>query len=167
MHYFTDVIKKYFVFSGRASRREFWMFELSIFVIMLVIFALTMFVLPLVNEPNTRDLGMNLLWVLIGIHMVFSLAVFIPSLAVLVRRLHDISKSGWWYFISLIPLAGGIWLLVLLSTKGDIGSNEYGADPYAVTSPAPVAPNGIINPTPTENVTEIPTVSTIESDTNI
>lgn len=61
----------------------------------------------------------------------YSLAVLIPSLAVGVRRLHDIGKSGWWLLISLIPLVGGIWLLVLLATNGVVGENQYGPDPKA------------------------------------
>jgi uncharacterized membrane protein YhaH (DUF805 family) len=55
--------------------------------------------------------------------------VFIPGLAVAVRRLHDVGKSGWWYFIALIPIIGGIWLLILFCTEGISGSNEYGPDP--------------------------------------
>lgn len=64
--------------------------------------------------------------VLIGL---YSLAVFIPSLAVTVRRLHDTNHSGWMYFVSLIPLIGGIWLLILLCTDGTHGQNQYGPDP--------------------------------------
>ena len=52
-----------------------------------------------------------------------------PSIAVMVRRLHDIGKSGWWYFIALIPLAGPIWLIVLLATDSQEGTNEYGVNP--------------------------------------
>ena len=60
---------------------------------------------------------------------IYALAVFVPSLAVAVRRLHDINKSGWFYFVSLIPLIGGIWLFILLCTEGTQGPNQYGDDP--------------------------------------
>jgi uncharacterized membrane protein YhaH (DUF805 family) len=57
------------------------------------------------------------------------LAVLVPSLAVMIRRLHDIGKSGWWFFISFIPLIGSIWLLVLLVTDSQPGENQYGPNP--------------------------------------
>lgn len=60
---------------------------------------------------------------------IYSLFVLLPSIAVGVRRLHDIGKSGWWMFIVFIPIIGGIYLLVLFATEGDNGSNEYGPDP--------------------------------------
>ncbi len=63
------------------------------------------------------------------IYMLYALAVLIPGLAVAVRRLHDIGKSGWWILISLIPLIEGIWLLVLLVTDSEAGSNKWGANP--------------------------------------
>jgi uncharacterized membrane protein YhaH (DUF805 family) len=65
------------------------------------------------------------------IGMLYSLAVLVPGIAVAVRRLHDIDKSGWWLLISLIPLIGAIWLIVLLATEGTRGSNPFGADPKA------------------------------------
>ena len=63
--------------------------------------------------------------------MLGGLAHFIPGLAVVVRRLHDVGKSGWFYLIALIPLIGIIWLLVLMCTDGDKGDNAYGPDPKA------------------------------------
>jgi uncharacterized membrane protein YhaH (DUF805 family) len=67
------------------------------------------------------------------------LAVIIPSLAVGARRLHDIGKSGWWQLISLIPIIGGIWLIVLMATNGTPGVNEYGTNPKEVAA-TPVTP---------------------------
>ena len=60
---------------------------------------------------------------------IYSLALIIPSIAVSIRRLHDIGKSGWWLFISLIPIAGPIWLLVLMFIEGTQGTNQYGENP--------------------------------------
>lgn len=61
--------------------------------------------------------------------MLYSLAIFIPNLAVIVRRLHDQDKSGFWFFIGFVPIIGGIWLLVLYLTDGTPGPNRFGADP--------------------------------------
>jgi uncharacterized membrane protein YhaH (DUF805 family) len=66
------------------------------------------------------------------IYSIYSLAVLLPALAVGVRRLYDIGKSGWWLFISLIPLVGGFWLLVLALTDSQPGDNQYGPNPKMV-----------------------------------
>jgi uncharacterized membrane protein YhaH (DUF805 family) len=65
----------------------------------------------------------------------YSLAIFIPNLAVIVRRLHDQDKSGWWFFISFVPLIGGIWLLILYLTDGTPGPNRFGPDPKGRGAP--------------------------------
>lgn len=72
----------------------------------------------------SNDLGFFSIIVLI-----YALAMVIPSIAVTVRRLHDVGKSGWFMFISIIPIIGGIWLFIVLVTDGDAGTNQYGMDP--------------------------------------
>lgn len=67
------------------------------------------------------------------IYLLYALAVIIPGLSVFVRRMHDVGKSGWWFFIALIPFVGIIWLLVLLCTDGNPGENMYGPSPKAVS----------------------------------
>ena len=114
MDWYLKVLKNYAVFTGRARRKEYWMF-----VLFNIIFEIAALVLDYI-------LGTYLV-----IFMLYCLAMIIPALAVLVRRLHDIGKSGGWFFISFIPLIGGIWLLVLMATAGNIGDNIYGADPKA------------------------------------
>ncbi len=64
--------------------------------------------------------------------MLYTLAVLLPGIAVAVRRLHDIGKSGWWILISLVPIIGGIWLIVLLATDSEPIENEYGPNPKAL-----------------------------------
>lgn len=64
---------------------------------------------------------------------VYLLALFIPSIAVAIRRLHDIGKSGWMLLLALIPIIGGIWLLVLMIKEGVRGENQYGPDPKGAT----------------------------------
>jgi uncharacterized membrane protein YhaH (DUF805 family) len=67
-------------------------------------------------------------------YFLYILAIFIPALAVSVRRLHDIGKSGWMYLIIIIPLIGSIWLLVLAVTDSNSGENKYGPNPKEVIS---------------------------------
>jgi uncharacterized membrane protein YhaH (DUF805 family) len=64
----------------------------------------------------------------------YSLAVFIPSIAVLVRRLHDTNHSGWWFFIGAVPLVGAIILLVFSVKDSQPGDNQYGSNPKGITS---------------------------------
>ena len=59
----------------------------------------------------------------------YSLAILVPGLAVSIRRLHDIGKSGWWLLINIIPFVGFFWFLILTVREGDKGSNAYGPDP--------------------------------------
>lgn len=120
MNWYLKVFKQYFDFKGRARRKEYWMF-----VLFNLIFAIAAAILDNV-------LGIALPSIYYGpIYGIYNLLVFIPSLSVLVRRLHDINKSGLMFFVLLIPLVGAIWLLVLLFTEGTIGENKYGADPKA------------------------------------
>jgi uncharacterized membrane protein YhaH (DUF805 family) len=118
MSWYLDVLKKYVTFSGRARRKEYWMF-----VLFNLIFAIVAMVLDNVLGLANEQTGYGIIYTL------YTLGVLLPSLAVLVRRLHDIGKSGWWVFITLIPLIGAIWLLVLLVGDSQPGTNEYGPNP--------------------------------------
>lgn len=111
MNWYIDVLKKYAVFTGRARRMEFWMFALFNFIISIVLACIDVFL-------GTAVLG-----------MIYSLAVLIPSLAVTVRRLHDIDRTGWWILICLVPLIGVIVLLVFAVLDGTPGSNRFGNNP--------------------------------------
>lgn len=122
MNYYFDVWRGYFDFSGRARRKEYWYFTLF-HTIMAI--AGELIAGGLYNEnPTLGEIFM-------GIVFLYILASIIPTLAVSVRRLHDIDKSGWWYFIAFIPLIGPFWLLILTCTDGTIGPNQYGPDPKA------------------------------------
>ena len=68
------------------------------------------------------------------LYLIYGLAMFLPGLAVGVRRLHDVGKSGWMYLIALIPFIGAIWLLVLMVTDGESSENNYGINPKSVTT---------------------------------
>ena len=138
MRWYLDVLKKYVVFDGRARRQEFWMFVLFNFIFGIVAAVLdNVFGLKMNNYSSSYYSA----YVSTGyISMIYSLAVLLPTLAVTVRRLHDIGKSGWMILVGLIPFVGWIWLLVLYVTEGQTGMNQYGPDPKGgdQVSPMPV-----------------------------
>ncbi|PBI87588.1 Inner membrane protein YhaI [Flavobacterium sp. ACN2] len=116
------MFQNYSNFSGRARRSEYWYFRLATAVIFFVFIALAI----IVSVIGGGFLGFP---VAIGLIALYSLIALIPSLAVTVRRMHDLGKSGWNVLISFIPLVGPIWFLVLLATEGEHGENYYGPDP--------------------------------------
>ena len=119
MEWYLKVMKQYADFNGRARRKEYWMF-----LLFNIIFALVaMLVDNLLGMRINEQIPYGYLYLLYG------LATFIPGIAVGVRRLHDVGKSGWWYLIALIPLIGGLYLLYLFIQDGTPGSNEYGVNP--------------------------------------
>lgn len=118
-HYFY-VLKNFSDFSSRARRKEYWMFALF-YVIVLILIGVLAFGMSTVSE--------SLFMVFIGVYALYVLAMLIPSLAVTVRRLHDIDKSGWFILISLIPFIGGLILLVMTILPGTVGHNSFGPDP--------------------------------------
>lgn len=121
MEWYLKVVRdNYANFEGRARRQEYWMFVLFNLIFIIAIALLSGVLASLFNAPFFMFL-----------YIIYVLGVIIPSLAVAVRRLHDVGKSGWFYFISLIPLIGGIWLFILFVTEGDKGPNQYGPDPKA------------------------------------
>ena len=125
MEWYLKVMRdNYTNFSGRARRKEYWMFVLVQTIVMIGLMILDS-VLGLDFELQGISLGYGYLY-LIGL-----IVHFIPSLAVLVRRLHDVGKSGWFYFIFLIPIIGVLWLLVLYCTEGQKQDNKWGPDPKA------------------------------------
>lgn len=118
MNWYLLVLKKYADFNGRARRKEYWMYFLFH-----IIFCVAAILLDNLLGFAMAGIGYGF------IYLFYALALLIPSLAVTVRRLHDTGKSGWMVLISLIPLIGSIWLLVLMLIDGDPGSNEYGPSP--------------------------------------
>lgn len=117
MDYYFSVLQNYSNFNGRARRKEFWMFQLFNFLAIITVAIIDAFLAYIFDVPT------------LFLTFVYLLAVLIPGLAVLVRRMHDINKTGWMVLISFIPFIGGIWLLILEVTEGTIGANNYGADP--------------------------------------
>ena len=128
MDWFLTVVRDHYAdFSGRARRQEYWTFTLVAGAI-----GLGLYIGALVVMSISELLG----GVLFLGYFLFALGLFLPGLAVAVRRLHDTGRSGWWYLVALIPLVGGFVLLYFLVVEGDAGPNEYGPDPkdpYAAT----------------------------------
>lgn len=113
MNYYLEVLKKYAQFDGRARRSEYWYFALFSTIISVVL----SYVSLAINAPVLSS--------------IYSLAVLIPSIAVAVRRMHDVGKSGWY---CLIP----IYNLILAFTEGERGANQYGPDPKDPNAPSMV-----------------------------
>ena len=113
----TTCFSKYATFSGRAARSEYWFWALFTW---LVAVAFTVVDMMLFGTMEFQPLS-----------SLFSLAVLVPSIAVGVRRLHDIDRSGWWLLIMLIPLIGLIVLLIWFVKKGTDGPNRFGDDPLS------------------------------------
>lgn len=115
--YKNVVFENYANFSGRARRSEYWYYHLAAIMISTI--------LRIIDNL----LGLTLDVSGIGIiGLIYSLLVFLPGFAVMVRRLHDVGKSGWFFLIAFTGI-GIIWLLVLFCTEGDQGTNKYGPDP--------------------------------------
>jgi len=106
INYYLEVLREYDVFKGRVSRKKFWMFVLVSLIISII-----------------------LIFINIGIFLVYSVLVTLPSLGVTVRRLHDTNRSGWFLLIELVPVIGGIYLLILCAEEGIPDENDYGKKP--------------------------------------
>lgn len=103
----TTCFTKYVDFSGRARRSEYWFFVLALFILNIIV----------------GFIGVDFISYIVG------LAVFLPSLAALARRLHDTGRSAWWILIGLVPLVGAIILIVFAVQDSEAGSNQYGPSP--------------------------------------
>jgi uncharacterized membrane protein YhaH (DUF805 family) len=121
MNYYVAVLKNYVGFSGRARRAEYWQFTLFNIIALVAFFVIDL----AIHSPI--------------LYALYALAVLLPSLAVAVRRLHDTDRSGWWLLLGVIPLIGGIVLLVFMCLEGTQGNNKYGANPKAPADAVPSA----------------------------
>lgn len=113
MEYYIGAWKKFADFTGRARRTEFWMFYLFNVIVSLIL--------------SVVDGALGTIF----IGSIYSLAVFLPSLAIGARRLHDTGRSGWWQLLWLIPVIGWIVMIVFLCQDSQ-DENDYGANPKAI-----------------------------------
>jgi len=153
MEWMVLPFRRYFDFSGRSRRMEFWMFQLLNMIVYAVLMLIIFGGLPWqqLMDGGGPDFGPNptpgevfgvfgpLFWLGIAVMTVWALAIFIPSIAVTVRRLHDREMSGWWYgglmiagfipIVNIVAMIGWLVLLVILFLPGTTGPNRYGPDP--------------------------------------
>ena len=127
MRWYLEVLQKYAVFSGRARRKEFWLFTLLNILI----------AIALASIDSATGLTKSGHSPLFNLSSLYVLAVFVPGVAVTVRRLHDTGHSGWWWLMGLVPLVGAVVLLIFTVQDSAPGQNQYGPNPkQAVASPA-------------------------------
>ena len=125
MKWYLKVWKQYADFSGRARRKEYWMFSLfNVIIISLLMLKMLMSI-----DAITGGYGGVMQQLGISLYYVYTFAALIPSLAVCIRRLHDIGKSGWNILFGLIPLIGAIILIVWYCQDSQAGENQYGLNP--------------------------------------
>ena len=139
MEYMLMPLKRYADFQGRSRRKEYWMFTLGIVIVyMLLMIPMMSAVISAAasGRGNDPQAALSMFTGIGGIGMVlltiFALAIFIPSLAVQIRRLHDTDRSGWWILLGFVPIVNyiGIWvLLVFYCLEGTKGPNRFGEDP--------------------------------------
>jgi uncharacterized membrane protein YhaH (DUF805 family) len=128
LSWYLHVLKNYATFSGRARRREYWMFVFYHVAAYLVLWLLIMAVSLPFRDSITGDGGAVIVLPL----ALYYVGTALPAIAVTVRRLHDTNKSGGWFFVAFIPGGvGAIWMLIMMSQEGDPYPNRYGADPKA------------------------------------
>lgn len=122
-HWYLDPLKKYAVFEGRATRQEYWMFVLSNFIVSIfvgIVAGIIQF------EPLSS---------------LYTLVLIIPSVAIMIRRLHDTNRSGWWALLILVPIIGWIALLVFLieSSRPSLQSHTEDIDNQKIKEQTPPA----------------------------
>lgn len=130
MQWYLEVLKKYVVFSGRARRKELWMFTLFSFIISMILGTID----NIIGTTNSTGSGL--------LSSIYGLAVLLPSLAVGARRLHDTGRSAGWLFIALLPVIGWIILIVFYVQEGQPGDNQHGPDPKAAERGGAAFPGG-------------------------
>ncbi|QDT28842.1 Inner membrane protein YhaH [Gimesia panareensis] len=123
MNWYLTVIKKYADISGRARRKEYWMFVLINMLIAIVIWILGAII------GDTKGL------ISVSLSGLYSLFIFLPYWTVTIRRLHDTNKSGWWILINLIPFFGQIIMFIFMVIDSDPDTNSYGPNPKQAPEP--------------------------------
>ena|SRR5271166_6250859 len=132
MYWYLEVMRKYAVFTGRARRKEYWMFQLVNLTIGVILgFAIALEIPAAMYRRNNSFPSLFPLMILVA----YLLATLIPALAVSVRRLHDTNLSGWWLLISFVPL-GGLVIFVFHVLDSNPGPNQYGPNPKGLGAPA-------------------------------
>lgn len=117
--YIHVLTNNYANFAGRARRREYWMFLLCNIIVAIL--------LMIADGILFAVIGIG------GLSLLYTLGVIVPGIAVSIRRLHDVGKSGWWLLLGCVPIAGLV-LLVFMLMDGEPGDNAWGRNPKGITS---------------------------------
>ncbi|MBC2777559.1 DUF805 domain-containing protein [Parasphingopyxis marina] len=125
MEYMLMPLRRYADFEGRSRRTEYWMFVLFYVILFVAAFVVGMILDAILGSMSGGGMGIITMILVIGL----ALALFVPSLAVQVRRFHDQDKSGWFVLLGFIPYVGGIIVLVFMCLDGTPGPNRFGPDP--------------------------------------
>jgi len=120
-------LRRYAEFGGRSGRKEYWMFFLLCMIVYMV--PTILLVTGMTQSAMTPGAGSGLVAIAFGLFGLFALAVFIPTIAVQVRRFHDQDKSGWMLLLAFIPYLGGLIVLIFMCLEGTRGPNRFGPDP--------------------------------------
>jgi uncharacterized membrane protein YhaH (DUF805 family) len=134
VNYYLQALQKYAVFSGRSTRSEYWFFFLFSVVIEVVIVLAVLAIARLAGASTDSAAGAT--ETLLTIYL---LATLVPTLAVSVRRLHDVGMSGWWLLLSFVPF-GGLALIVIYCLDSNPETNKYGPSPKDFGRPPPWRP---------------------------
>jgi uncharacterized membrane protein YhaH (DUF805 family) len=111
--------RKYVIFAGRASRSEFWWWTLVSFLVSILLSLLN----ALLSDGGFQSEDDSLVVTILS--GLWTLAIFVPSIALTVRRLHDTNRSGWWYLLNLIPILGSIVVLIFTLLPSDPAGRQY------------------------------------------
>ncbi len=128
MHWMILPYRRYFDFSGRSRRKEYWLFHLG-WVLGLFVCAGVMLAGAPWSDPAANAAPGPVFWLGVAMLVLYMLGSIIPSIAVTVRRFHDQDLSGWMYLISFVPYLGGLVVFVFMCIGGTRGGNRYGPDP--------------------------------------
>lgn len=118
MEWYFRVLAKYAVFRGRARRKEYWFY-----ILFNVIFSIILAIVDMSMDTFDPKTGVGLFGT------IYAAALILPSMAVTVRRLHDIGRSGWWMLIPIVPILGAILIFAFLVQDSDPGENRFGPNP--------------------------------------
>lgn len=124
--------RRYFDFSGRSRRLEYWLFTLLTILVTILSIVLIFAGFPVAADWQASGTGPEFgiaFWLGLGGMGVFWLASFIPGIAVTIRRFHDQDLSGWLYLLNFIPYIGGLIVFVMMCLDGTRGANRFGPDP--------------------------------------
>lgn len=133
--------RRYFDFSGRSRRLEYWMFSLFMVLVTLACILVMIAGIPFDQLQGNGDAipaFRTPFWVGLGGIALFYLGSFIPGIAVTVRRFHDQDLSGWLYLLSFVPYVGGLIVFVFMCLDGTRGINRFGPDPKNPESDAEI-----------------------------